>query len=120
MDLLEVISTGITGVVFGALTTFVLTNMCKAGWFGALSRWLNRDQVKGKYGGRVLTVSATFATFVNLIQMAAIVGQGEYISFWMLALRVIACALLASGGYEYVKAIIRNVPKGVEDDAGEN
>ena len=111
MSMTEILTTGITGIVCGALLVFITVNMCKAGWMGKASRWITSAKDDKAYGGRVLTMSVCTSAVINLIQWAAISSQGEYTSFWMILLRTIACALLASGGYEYIKTIVQNLPE---------
>ena len=109
--MIEIFTSGITGIVCGALLVFITVNMCKAGWMGKASRWITSAKDDNAYGGRVLTISVCTSAVINLIQWAAISSQGEYTSFWMILLRTIACALLASGGYEYIKTIVQNLPE---------
>ncbi len=111
MSMTEILTTGITGIVCGALLVFIIVNMCKAGWMGKISEWIISAKDDKAYGGRVLTMSVCTSAVINLIQWAAMSAQGDGTSFWMILLRTIACALLASGGYEYIKTIVQNFPE---------
>lgn len=108
IDLMSILTSGITGMVFGAALVMMLTNLCKAGWLGPISRWVNRADDKMRYGRRVLAVSVCLSCLINALQWAAV---PEAQNVWGYALRVIGCALLASGGYEYVKTVTRTFPR---------
>ena len=119
MDLMSVLTSGTTGMVFGAALVMMLTNMCKTGWFGALSRWVNGAVDKIAYGKRVLTVSISLSCLVNALQCAAVPAAGGNI--WGYLLRVIGCSLIASGGYEYIKTVTRAFPgEEAGDDVGKD
>ena len=108
IDMMSILTSGTTGLVFGAAVVMMLTNMCKAGWFGAISRWVNGAVDKTVYGKRVLTVAVGLSCLVNALQLAAMpTVEGNV---WGYMLRVIGCSLIASGGYEYVKTIAKNLP----------
>jgi len=108
--MLEAITTGITGVVCAAFLVYLTVNFTKAGWMGKISRFLSNAKSKEVYGSRVLLTAVCISAIVNFIQWGAMISLGEAVSIWMI-LRIILCALLASGGYEYVKVIVNNLPK---------
>ena len=111
MSMLEAITTGITGVVCAAFLVYLTVNFTKAGWMGKISRFLSNAKSKEVYGSRVLLTAVCISAIVNFIQWGAMISLGEAVSIWMMMLRIILCALLASGGYEYVKMIVNNLPK---------
>ena len=108
--MVEIFTSGITGVACASVLVYLIINIIKRGWLGKLSRWLASAGSKEAYGGRILTLSVCISAIINLIQWAAMTGQGDYATVWMILLRIIACSLLASGGYEYMKTIAKNLP----------
>ena len=112
MEILQILTTGITGIVAACFFVFMTINALKAGWLWGLSKWVTSvDKVKdgGKYGGRILFLGIVFSIAINLIQAVAI---GLPIEWAMLVLKVIGCSLMATGGYEYIKTIAKNIPHG--------
>ena len=117
IDIMSVLTSDATGLIFGAALVMMLTNLCKAGWFGAVSRWVNGVDDKMRYGRRVLTISVCLSCLINALQWAAI---PESQNIWGCILRVIGCSLLASGGYEYVKTVSRPFAGRGGDDVGKS
>lgn len=115
--MVEIFTSGITGVACASVLVYLIINIVKRGWLGKLSKWLASAESKEVYGGRILTLSVCTSAVINVIQWAAMAGQGDYTTVWMILLRIIACSLLASGGYEYIKTIAKNLPgpEGGED-----
>lgn len=108
IDIMSILTSGTTGLIFGAAVVMMMTNMCKAGWFGALSRWVNGASDKTAYGKRVLTVAVGLSCLVNALQLAAMPAVDGNV--WGYLLRVLGCSLIASGGYEYIKTVTRAFP----------
>lgn len=119
IDVISVLTSGTTGLVFGAAVVMMLTNMCKAGWFGAISRWINGAVDKTVYGKRVLTVAVGLSCLVNALQWATMPAVAGNV--WGYLLRVLGCSLIASGGYEYIKTVTRAFPgEEASDDVDKN
>ena len=109
---MDLLSSGATGMVFAGLMTMIFVNLCKAGWAGAISRWVNASVDKQTYGRRVLIVSVLTALVITAIQWAALnMQQGAgAMNVWLYLLRVMGCAICASGCYEYIKNVTKTFP----------
>ena len=116
MELLTIFTTGITGIVAAVLIVFLAVNALKAGNFGKLSKWVTSvDKVRegGKYGGRVLLVCFCFSILINIIQtFAQTFINPEPVNIALVVLNIIGTSLLASGSYEYIKTLAKNLPFG--------
>ena len=108
IDVMSILTSGTTGLIFGAAVVMMLVNMCKAGWFGAVSCWINGAVNKTVYVKRVLTVAVGLSCLVNALQWAATPTVDGNV--WGYLLRVLVCSLIASGGYEYIKTVTRTFP----------
>lgn len=117
IDIMSILTAGVTGLLFGAVLVMILANMAKAGLFGPISRWIAAAKDKVSYGRRVLLTALCLSSVVSALQWAAIPQEMNH---WIYVLRVLGCALLASGGYEYVKTITKPFVKGGDSDVGKS
>ena len=115
IDLMSILTAGVTGLLFGAVLVMILANMAKAGLFGPISRWIAAAKDKVSYSRRVLLTALCLSAVVSATQWA---GAPQEMNVWLYGLRVLGCALLASGGYEYVKTITKPFVKGGDSDVG--
>lgn len=115
IDILTFLTSGTTGMLFGAVLVMILTNLAKSGLFGIASRWINGSRDKVTYGRRVLLVATCLSVVVTAFQWAAL---SDGMNIWLYILRVLGCALVASGGYEYVKVVSRPFAGKGDDNVG--
>ena len=110
IDIIQICTNGITGISFAVLLTFIFTNICKSGSLGSLSDWVTyKNDIRENRGERVLFVNLCFSIVLNMLQALAIMAIGDSISRSMVILRILASAMLASGGYEYIKTISNSI-----------